>query len=407
MALIALGVSGGISAYKAVDVVRLLQQQGHEVVVVMTANAQKFVGPLTFEAITRRRVLTDQYEPGMNTDIDHIALASSIDALLVAPATANVIGKFSHGIADDFLSSLFLATKAPVLIAPAMNTNMYENAAVQENCRVLSARGVSFVDPEDGYLACGWVGKGRLAEPSVIVSAVGECLRSGRDWTGRTVLVTAGPTYEDVDPVRYVGNRSSGRMGFAIAAEAVARGARVLLVTGPTALDLPVGSEVTAVRSADEMHRAVMEATTSQSIDVVLMAAAVSDYASGTGANETKIKKVDDELVLRLRKTPDILAGLGQARGESPKPFLVGFAAETESLIESASEKLRSKQVDMVVANDVTQAGAGFDVDTNIATLVTQDNVEPVTKRSKRDLARVIFDRIESCVQAQLAASQV
>ncbi|RZP29744.1 bifunctional phosphopantothenoylcysteine decarboxylase/phosphopantothenate--cysteine ligase CoaBC [bacterium] len=407
MALIALGVSGGISVYKAVDVVRLLQQQGHEVVVVMTANAQKFVGPLTFEAITRRRVLTDQYETGMNTDIDHIALASSIDALLVAPATANVIGKFSHGIADDFLSSLFLATKAPVLIAPAMNTNMYENAAVQENCRVLSARGVSFVDPEDGYLACGWVGKGRLAEPSVIVSAVGECLRSGRDWTGRTVLVTAGPTYEDVDPVRYVGNRSSGRMGFAIAAEAVARGARVLLVTGPTALDLPVGSEVTSVRSAEEMHRAVMEATTSQSVDVVLMAAAVSDYASGTGANETKIKKVDDELVLRLRKTPDILAGLGQARGESPKPFLVGFAAETESLIESASEKLQSKQVDMVVANDVTQAGAGFDVDTNIATLVTQDNVEPVTKRSKRDLARVIFDRIESCIQAQLAASQV
>ena len=407
MASIALGVSGGISAYKAVDVVRLLQQQGHEVVVVMTANAQKFVGPLTFEAITRRRVLTDQYETGMNTDIDHIALASSIDALLVAPATANVIGKFSHGIADDFLSSLFLATKAPVLIAPAMNTNMYENAAVQANCRVLSARGVSFVDPEDGYLACGWVGKGRLAEPSVIVSAVGECLRSGRDWMGRTVLVTAGPTYEDVDPVRYVGNRSSGRMGFAIAAEAVARGARVLLVTGPTALDLPVGSEVTSVRSADEMHRAVMEATTSQSVDVVLMAAAVSDYASGTGANETKIKKVDDELVLRLRKTPDILAGLGQARGESPKPFLVGFAAETESLIESASEKLRSKRVDMVVANDVTQAGAGFDVDTNIATLVTRDNVEPVTKRSKRDLARVIFDRIESCIQAQLAASQV
>ena len=407
MALIALGVSGGISAYKSVEVVRLLQQQGHEVVVVMTANAQKFVGPLTFEAITRRRVLTDQYEPGMNRDIDHIALASSIDALLVAPATANVIGKFSHGIADDFLSSLFLATKAPVLIAPAMNTNMYENAAVRSNCRVLIARGVSFVDPEDGYLACGWIGKGRPAEPDAIVSAVGECLRSGRDWTGRIVLVTAGPTYEDVDPVRYVGNRSSGRMGFAIAAEAVARGARVLLVSGPTALDPPVGAEVTSVRSADEMHRAVMEATTSESVDVVLMAAAVSDYASGTGANETKIKKHDDELVLRLRKTPDILAGLGEARGESSKPFLVGFAAETESLIESASEKLRSKRVDMVVANDVTQAGAGFDVDTNVATLVTRDNVQPVTKRSKRDLARVIFDRIESCVQDELAASRV
>lgn len=407
MALIALGVSGGISAYKSVEVVRLLQQQGHEVVVVMTANAQKFIGPLTFEAITRRRVLTDQYEPGMNTDIDHIALASSIDALLVAPATANLIGKFSHGIADDFLSSLFLATKAPVLVAPAMNTNMYENAAVQANCRVLSARGVSFVDPDDGYLACGWIGKGRLAEPGVIVSAVGECLRSGRDWAGRVVLVTAGPTYEDVDPIRYVGNRSSGRMGFAIAAEAVARGARVLLVTGPTALDLPVGAEVTAVRSADEMHRAVMEATTSESIDVVVMAAAVADYASGTGAQAAKIKKVDDELVLRLRKTPDILAGLGKARGESSKPFLVGFAAETEALIESASKKLRSKRVDMVVANDVTQAGAGFDVDTNVATLVTRDNVEPVTKRPKRELARVIFDRIESCIQDQLTGSRV
>jgi|TARA_B100000686_G_scaffold49499_1_gene52998 phosphopantothenoylcysteine decarboxylase/phosphopantothenate--cysteine ligase len=407
MALIALGVSGGISAYKSVEVVRLLQQQGHEVVVVMTANAQKFVGPLTFEAITRRRVLTDQYEPGMNRDIDHIALASSIDALLVAPATANVIGKFSHGIADDFLSSLFLATKAPVLIAPAMNTNMYENDAVRSNCRVLTARGVFFVDPEEGYLACGWVGRGRLAEPDVIVSAVGECLRSGRDWTGRVVLVTAGPTYEDVDPVRYVGNRSSGRMGFAIAAEAVARGARVLLVSGPTALDPPVGAEVTSVRSADEMHRAVMEATTSGSVDVVVMAAAVSDYASSTGANETKIKKHDDELVLRLRKTPDILAGLGEARGESSKPFLVGFAAETESLIESASEKLRSKRVDMVVANDVTQAGAGFDVDTNVATLVTRDNVELVTKRPKRDLARVIFDRIESSILDQLANSRM
>ena len=270
MALIALGVSGGISAYKSVEVVRQLQQQGHEVIAVMTANAQKFIGPLTFEAITRRRVLVDQYEPGVNTDIDHIALASSIDLLLVVPATANVIGKFAHGIADDFLSSLFLATKAPILVAPAMNTNMYENIAVQSNCSVLAERGVSFIDPDDGYLACGWVGKGRLAEPDVIVSAVGGCLRLGRDWTGRVVLVTAGPTYEDVDPVRYVGNRSSGRMGFAVATEAVTRGARVLLVTGPTTLDPPVGAEVTSVRSADEMNRAVTEAMNNESIDCLL-----------------------------------------------------------------------------------------------------------------------------------------
>ena len=405
MALIALGVSGGISAYKSVEVVRQLQQQGHEVVAVMTANAQKFIGPLTFEAITRRRVLVDQYEPGVNTDIDHIALASSIDLLLVVPATANVIGKFAHGIADDFLSSLFLATKAPILVAPAMNTNMYENIAVQSNCSVLAERGVSFIDPDDGYLACGWVGKGRLAEPDVIVSAVGGCLRLGRDWTGRVVLVTAGPTYEDVDPVRYVGNRSSGRMGFAVATEAVTRGARVLLVTGPTALEPPVGAEVTSVRSADEMNRAVTEAMNNESIDVIVMAAAVADYASGPGASETKIKKVDEELVLRLRKTPDILAGLGQARGNSSKPFLVGFAAETEDLLESASAKLRSKRIDMVVANDVTQAGAGFEVDTNVATLVTHDKVEPLAKRSKRDLARLICDRIESCVQDRLTAT--
>ena len=407
MALIALGVSGGISAYKSVEVVRQLQQQGHEVVAVMTANAQKFIGPLTFEAITRRRVLIDQYETGVNTDIDHIALASEIDLLLVAPATANVIGKFAHGIADDFLSSLFLATKAPVLVAPAMNTNMYENVAVQANCRVLAERGVSFIDPEDGYLACGWVGTGRLAEPDVIVSAVGGCLRHGRDWTGRVVLVTAGPTYEDVDPVRYVGNRSTGRMGFAIAAEAVTRGARVLLVTGPTALDPPVGTEVTSVRSADEMHRVVMEFASSEPVDVVVMAAAVADYSSGTGASEAKIKKVNDELVLRLRKTPDILAGLSKSRGDSPKPFLVGFAAETEDLIESASEKLRRKRINMVVANDVTQAGAGFEVDTNVATLVTRDKVEPLTKRPKRDLARLIFDRIEFCIQEQLTSGRV
>ncbi len=407
MALIALGVTGGISAYKSVEIVRQLQQQGHEVVVVMTTNAQKFIGPLTFEAITRRRVLTDQYEPGVNTDIDHIALASSIDVLLVAPATANVIGKFSHGIADDLLSSLFLATKAPVLVAPAMNTNMYENAAVQANCRVLSGRGVSFIDPDDGYLACGWIGKGRLAESDVIVSAVGECLRQGRDWTGRIVLVTAGPTYEDIDPVRYIGNRSSGRMGFAIAAEAADRGARVLLVTGPTVLDPPVGAEVTSVRTAVEMHRAVMEATSREPVDVVVMAAAVADYASGDRASKAKIKKIDDELILRLRKTPDILAGLGESRGQSPAPFLVGFAAETEDLVSAASEKLRSKRIDMVVANDVTQAGAGFEIDTNVATLVTLENVEPLTQLSKRELARVIFDRIESRIQEHRAVSPV
>src|SRR5213078_185887 len=259
MALIALGVTGGIGAYKAVEVCRGLQKRGHDVVAVMTKAATRFVGPVTFEAITRRPVITSQWKPGANADIEHIAIADEIALLLVAPCTANVIGKFANGIADDFLSSLYLATKAPVLIAPAMNSNMLAHEAVQRNLRALAQRGVQFVDPGEGYLACGWIGKGRLAEPPEIVEAAHTLVQPRGSLLGRLVVVTAGPTYEDIDAVRYVGNRSSGKMGYAVAAEAARRGARVILVSGPSSQPVPPGVELVRVRTALEMQNAIVQ----------------------------------------------------------------------------------------------------------------------------------------------------
>src|SRR3954469_14516217 len=301
--LVALGVSGGIGAYKAVEVARGLQKRGHDVVAIMTHSAARFVGPITFEAITRRKVITDQWEAGANADIEHISLASSIDLLLVAPATANVIGKFANGIADDFLTTLYTATRAPVLIAPAMNTQMFSHEAVRRNLDTLVARGVRFVEPGEGYLACGWVGKGRLAEPEEIVAAAQAVLAPEGPLRGRRLLITAGPTLEDIDPVRFVGNRSSGRMGFAIATEAARRGAHVTLVAGPTPVSAPPVHEVIAVRRAAEMHEAVMQRA--PSVDIVIMAAAVADYAPERRADQ-KVSKSGDTLTLVLKKTPDI-----------------------------------------------------------------------------------------------------
>src|SRR5690349_17415777 len=336
MSLIALGVTGGIGAYKAVEVARGLQKRGHDVVAIMTHSAMRFVGPITFEAITRRRVVTDQFEPGANADIEHIALASSIDLLLIAPATANIIGKLANGIADDFLSTLYTATRAPVLLAPAMNTHMFEHAAVRKNLETLASRGVRFVEPGEGYLACGWIGKGRLAEPDQIVAAAESIVRPDSPLRGRRMLVTAGPTYEDFDPVRYIGNRSSGRMGFAIAAEAARRGAHVTLVAGPTHLDPPAGVDIVRVRSAEEMHRAVLEQASRA--DAVVMAAAVADYAPDR--RPQKVSKDAESLTLVLKKTPDILADLGSRRVAAGKgPVLVGFAAETEDVVSRAIAK--------------------------------------------------------------------
>ena len=397
MALVALGVSGGIGAYKAVEVARGLQQRGHEVAAVLTANAARFVGPLTFEAITRRPVVSDQFAPGVNAQIEHIALATDLDLLLVAPATANILGKFANGIADDFLSALYLATTAPVLVAPAMNTNMLAHEAVAANLDRLAARGVRFVEPGEGYLACGWVGKGRLAEPADVVAAADRLLGAGKRLAGRRVLVTAGPTVEDVDPVRYLGNRSSGRMGYAIAAEALARGAQVVLVTGPTALEPPAGAEVVRVRGAEEMRSTVLARVTGDGdgLDLVAMVAAVADYTPVEGARDAKLLRDRDELVLTLRRTPDILASLGRWRAGRDRPVLVGFAAEVGEPVARAREKLRRKQVDLVVANDVSRPGAGFGGDTNIATLVTETEAVEVPLGTKRELARVLLDRIE------------
>ncbi len=395
--LIALGVTGGIGAYKAVEVARELQKGGHEVAAIMTRSARRFVGEVTFEAITRRRVISDQYARGANADIEHISLATGIGLLLVAPATANIIGKFANGIADDFLTSLYLATRAPVLIAPAMNTNMLEHDAVRRNMATLAARGVRFVDPGAGYLACGWIGKGRLAEPEAIAEAAQRMLAPSGSLLGKLVVVTAGPTYEDIDPVRYIGNRSSGRMGYAIAAEAARRGARVVLVSGPSPLDPPAGVEVVRVRSASEMHSAVL--AVAPGAEIVVMAAAVADYTPETGSAASKIEKAEAPLELRLVRTKDILADLGNLRRQGTRPVLIGFAAESGDPVPRGREKLHRKSVDLIVANDISRSDAGFDSDMNAATLISRDGDEPVPLGPKTMLAERILDRAEQLLE--------
>ena len=396
MAFIALGVTGGIGAYKAVEIARGLQKHGHDVVAIMTKSAERFVGPLTFEAITRREVITDQWKAGANSDIEHISIASSIDLLLVAPATANTIGKFANGLADDFLSSLYTATRAPALIAPAMNSNMFDHPAVAKNLATLMARGVHIVDPGSGYLACGWIGKGRLAEPEQVVAAAEQVLRGrvAASLAGRHFVITAGPTYEDIDPVRFVGNRSSGRMGYAVAAEALRRGAAVTLVTGPTHLTPPHGAEVVKVRSAAEMHAAVMERVPGR--DVVIMAAAVADYTPAEPSAQ-KVKKDEGPVTMTLSRTKDILGELGRlpSREHGRTPVLVGFAAETTDVLTYAREKLTQKGVDLIVANDVSRSDAGFDVDTNAVTLITAGGAEDVPLQAKSAVAAKILDRVE------------
>ena len=405
MAMIALGVCGGIGAYKSVEVVRGLQKQGHDVVVVMTRSAKQVVGELTFEAITRHRVLTSQFAPGANSDIEHISLASSIDVLLVAPATANIIGKFANGIADDFLTSLYLATKAPVLMAPAMNTHMLEHAAVQRNLEVLAGRGVGFIEPGSGYLACGWIGKGRLAEPDEIVAATGQLLQSrgSNALQGQSVIVTAGPTREAIDPVRFIGNRSSGKMGYAAAAAARARGARVVLITGPVGLSAPSGVEVLRVTTAAEMRDAVVAQL--PTADVIVMAAAVADYAPAETSAE-KIRKTPGAMTLTLVRTPDILTELSRMRGANARPLLVGFAAETTDVVGQAVAKQRQKGVDLMIANDVSRRDAGFEVDTNEVTIVSADSREILPLQSKAAIASQLIDRIEALLRGRAPVSR-
>jgi len=389
--VVVLGVTGCIGAYKACEVLRELQRRGAEVHVVMTEAATRFVAPMTFEALSRHPVFHDQWAPGANGGIRHVSIADEADLLLVAPATANIVGKLARGIADDALSTLYLATRAPVLVAPAMNVNMYEHPALQENLATLRARGVAIVEPGSGYLACGWLGKGRLAEPAEIVDAAMAVLARRRDLEGETVLVTAGPTVEDIDPVRYVSNRSSGKMGYRLAEAARDRGATVILVSGPTSLAEPYGVEFVSVRSAQDMQRAVAERVDAATI--VIAAAAVSDYRPAS-TSPSKLKKKDGALALELVRTPDILQGLGQAKGAR---VLVGFAAETEDLVANARGKLESKNLDLVVANDVTAEGAGFGGDTNAVVLLRRDGGRvDVPVASKREVAERILDEVRA-----------
>jgi phosphopantothenoylcysteine decarboxylase / phosphopantothenate---cysteine ligase len=350
-------------------------------------------------------VISDQWTPGTNADIEHISIASDIALLLVAPATANIIGKFAHGIADDFLSSLFLATEAPVLLAPAMNTNMLAHPAVQENLATLQSRGVRFVEPGEGYLACGWIGTGRLAEPADIATAAGLVLARDKTLSGRRVLVTAGPTYEDLDPVRFVGNRSSGQMGYAIAAELAARGAEVVLVTGPTTLSLPAVKSVVRTRTAEEMRRAVNDAL--PAVDALVMAAAVANYRPQTTAAQ-KIAHEGGPLTLTLVPTADILADAAawRRREGRERPLLVGFAAETHDVVERARAKRLRKGIDVIVANDVSRSDAGFEVETNAVTILTDDGEESLPLQSKTAVAAALADRLERWLKGAPAPAE-
>jgi phosphopantothenoylcysteine decarboxylase/phosphopantothenate--cysteine ligase len=389
---VVLGVSGGVAAYKAAELVRRLQQERLAVQVVMTRHAQEFVTPLTFAALTGQKVITGMFggEVPANLDsaVEHIAVAQSLDALVIAPATANTLAKMARGVADDFLTTLYLATTAPVIVAPAMNVNMWDHPATKENIEILRARGVRVVSPDEGYLACGMTGKGRLAGVEPIAQAVLEALGIRHDLERDTVLITAGPTCEDIDPVRYVTNRSSGKMGYALAEAATRRGARVILVSGPCALDAPDRVEKISVRSTEEMHRAVLAHLSPATI--VIMAAAVADYRPVAPRGE-KIKRQTDRLTLDLEPTPDILADLSSMRGER---IMIGFAAETGNVTENARRKLASKSADLIVANNVTVQGAGFDVDTNVVTLFPRDGREiPLPLMSKLDVANHVFDQ--------------
>lgn len=391
---ILLGVTGCIAAYKSAELLRLLQKRGCDIHVVMTENAQNFITPMTMAALSRNRVITEMFpsEPsaaGMEVAIDHIRLAHSAQVLLVAPATANTIAKFAHGIADDFLSTLYLATRAPVILAPAMNVDMWHHPATQSNLRKLEALGVSIVEPDEGYLAEGVTAKGRLAELETIVEKVFQAAAPPQDFSGETVLVTAGPTCEDIDPVRFLTNRSSGRMGYQLARAARLRGARTILVSGPTHLEAPPGVEFVAVRSADQMREKVLEHLASATI--LIKAAAVADFKPRLAAGQ-KIKKDGKTLLLELVPTPDILKEAGL---QKENRILVGFAAETQEILQNGHKKLKEKGLDLMVVNDVTQPGAGFDADTNIVTILTRDGLElRLDKRPKSEIAHEILNQI-------------
>lgn len=397
---VTVGVSGGIAAYKSAELVRALQKQGCTVQVAMTESAQRFVQPLTFAALTGKKVLTDLWaEPdssspsssganGLTSPIEHIDAALSTDLLVVAPATANLLARFAHGLADNFLTTLYLATTAPVIVAPAMNGNMWRHAATQHNLALLRSRGVAVVDPASGYLACGLTGEGRMAEVEQIGRAVMARLQAANDLAQETILITAGGTREALDPVRYLGNRSSGKMGYALAEAALRRGARVILVSAPTALAPPVGCELIAVHTADQMRQAVLEQMSQATI--VIKAAAVADFRP-IQKSEQKIKR-SGPLTLELEPTEDILAEVVSRK--LPNMLVIGFAAETEDLLKHGRAKLARKGADAIVLNDVSREGLGFDSDRNAATFLTESRSIDLAEMSKRELADRILHEI-------------
>ncbi len=386
---VVLGVTGGIAAYKACEVVSRLRKLHAEVDVIMTENATKLVAPLTFETLSNRPVSVDTFTRIESWDVKHISLAQKADVFVVAPATANLMAKLAHGIADDMLTTTLLATKAPILIAPAMNTGMWTAQATQENLQTLLNRGVKTVGPASGVLACGDTGAGRMSEPEEIVDAVVALLTAKQDLQGMKVLVTAGPTVERIDPVRYLTNDSSGKMGYAIAQAAAERGAEVTIVSGPVSLKAPAGVRVLPVQSTMDLYHAMLENCPTQ--DIVIQAAAPADYRVEHPADQ-KIKKQEGQsLVLTLVENPDVAKTVGQ--NKQPGQVLVGFAAETQQVTENAVKKLHRKNLDMIVANDVTAEGAGFGVDTNIVTLITQDGLTPLPKMTKRQVGDRILDQ--------------
>ncbi len=401
---IALGVCGGIAAYKAAELVRLLQDHGIRVQVVMTDSAQEFIRPLTFAALSGEKVITSMFsadagaEPNIDSAIEHIAVAQSIDVLVVAPATADVLAKFAQGIANDFLTTLYLATTAAVVVAPAMNVNMWDHPATQQNLEVLRARGVKIVEPGNGYLACGMTGPGRLAENAAIVAATLEALGAAQNLSGETVLITAGPTREKIDPVRYLTNRSSGRMGYAIAEAALRRGARVILISGPTALKPPSAAEITWVESASQMQEAVLRLMPEASI--VIKTAAVADYTVSHPAEE-KLKRTG-RMTLDLEPTADILAEVARRRTSQ---VVIGFAAETQNVIENAKKKLAAKSLDAIVVNDVSRSGIGFDSERNAVTILTASETIDVPETTKREVAQRVLDQAVKLKQGSAVAS--
>lgn len=388
---IVVGVTGGIAAYKAVEVVSRLRKAGAEVHVIMTREAAQFVTELTFREISGQPVALDMWSKVTQFQVEHVALATLADLILVVPATANLLAKAAAGIADDMLTTTLLATKAPIYMAPSMNTVMYENPVTQKNIATLRSRGVQILEPDEGHLACGTSGKGRLPEPAAIVSFVQNGFRRQKEMAGRKLLVTAGGTIEPLDPVRFIGNRSTGRMGYAIAEEAACRGAEVVLISGPTSLPDPCGVRVVRLETACEMRDAVLQAFSS--VDAVIKAAAVADYRPAE-ISPHKIKKSDDDLVLHLVRNPDILYELGQKKTHQ---ILVGFAAETRRVDEYAHSKLERKNLDFIVANDVSEPDAGFAVETNRIKIFDRDgHVTAYPLKSKRELAGIILDHVAS-----------